>query len=91
MSEFTRRYAVRKPDGTLVQSPYTGKTLLWDTRETAEQVINHFREHAAEIGITEWFGEIVYQWVSPFMSDRDDGRQLFVELQAWMRRQGGVR
>lgn len=89
--KFTRQYAVRKPDGTLVASPFSGKTVLWDTREAAEEVIIHFREHAAEMGITEWLGEIVHCYMSPFVSERDDGQQLITELQAWMRTQGGTR
>lgn len=48
------------------------------------------RRAASRFGITEWLGEFVYQYVSPFVSDRDDGQQLVAELQAWMRQQGGT-
>lgn len=87
--DFSIQWSIKMPNGELVSDGLSGNPILFSSREAAEEACENVRRNAERIGITEWLGEIVYQYVSPFISDRDNGQQLVAELQAWMQRQQG--
>ena len=89
MTAYETRWAIRLPDGRLAMSS-VGQSWMWPDRATAEQAIGYFRFNAERMGITDWQGEIVRQYCTPWLADNDTAEHLFNELTAWLARETGT-
>lgn len=89
MTEYATRWAIRLPDGRLAMSS-VGQAWMWNDRATAEQAIGYFQHNAERMGITDWRGEIVRQYCTPWLADSDTAERLVDELTAWLARETGT-
>jgi hypothetical protein len=85
---FTLHYAIRLPNGELFTA-YNGEVARWSEQRYAENVLRQLAEQATAMGITEYLGQIVRSYATPFIGPNDGGEQLVDELQAWLRRETG--
>ena len=85
---FSTRYGIRLPDGTMAISPL-GMPWTWEDREMAERAIAYFQYNAQRLGVTEWRGEIVRQFCTPWIGDRDNADILIRDLSEWLARETG--
>jgi hypothetical protein len=44
---------------------------------------------AAQLGVSDWAGEVVSQLCTPFVGARDTGAHLVADLQRWLETQTG--
>jgi hypothetical protein len=58
-------------------------------RATAERHLAHHKEMAAQLGVSDWAGEVVSQLCTPFVGARDTGAHLVADLQRWLETQTG--
>lgn len=88
-NEFSTRWGIRMPDGSMFKSPYSGAVVTWNDRERAEEILEQLRTQSAFIGVTDYKGCVVRQLCTPFVSDTDNVDHLMDQLSAWLTQQTG--
>jgi hypothetical protein len=89
MTGYATRWAIRLPNGRLAMANLALEW-SWASREEAEQAIGYFRFNAERMGISDWNGEIVRQYCTPWLGDNDNGEHLVDELTEWLVRETGT-
>lgn len=86
---FSEHFAIRMPDGNMFNYPGTDNVARWNDRAQAQCVLEQMRAQQRHFGVPDWRGEIVRQYVSPFIGDNDNADALLAELDRWLRQQTG--
>lgn len=88
-NEFSTRWGIRTPDGSMFKSPYSGAVVTWNDRERADEILDQLRTQATFMGVTDYKGTVVRQLCTPFVGDDDNVDRLIDELSAWLSQQTG--
>lgn len=85
---FDTHWGIRLPNGQMAKT-LTGQAWAWPTREDAERALGFFRSYAAQLGVSDWSGEIVRQLATPWIGESDNAELLVAELSRWLEQQTG--
>lgn len=86
--DFTMQYAIQLPNGELFMHPFNGQVATWSEFDRAKHVYDQLAANAEVLGMT-FAGEIVHRYCTRFISRTDQAEKLILELEDYLKQQGG--
>lgn len=87
---FVTVYTIRLPDGQFLRNPFSGSNLVtFSDFLHADSVLDGLKAQAAAMGITDYRGEIVRAYRTPFIGVNDNASHMIDQLSAWLAKQTG--